>query len=162
MVRRVGGNGEETVDVRIIAATNRDLARAKSREGEFREDLYYRLNVIPIQLPPLRERREDIPLLVEHFLQQVHASRSASPPKRISAEAMRLLEGYALAGQRARAREPDRARGRALDRASAIDRRRPSRTALLAEPGGAASRGSSSRRTASTSRRYLERDARRR
>jgi len=68
VVRKVGGNEEEPVDVRIIAATNQNLAE-KIQRGEFREDLYYRLNIIPIVLPPLRERREDIPLLVDHFLQ---------------------------------------------------------------------------------------------
>jgi DNA-binding NtrC family response regulator len=65
-LHRVGGNDEIDVDVRIIAATNRDLRKA-AVEGKFREDLFYRLNVIPILVPPLRQRREDVPLLVEHF-----------------------------------------------------------------------------------------------
>jgi len=96
VVRRVGGNVEEPVDVRIIAATNQVLADKLAR-GEFREDLYYRINVIPIQLPPLRERRDDIPLLVSFFLQKF-AEQMAVPAKRISAEAMRMLEGYAWPG----------------------------------------------------------------
>jgi len=66
---RVGGNRTLTVDVRVLAATHRDLERAM-REGTFRDDLYYRLNVVTIQIPPLRERREDIPLLLEHFLRK--------------------------------------------------------------------------------------------
>lgn len=68
-VRHVGGSEAEKVDVRIIAATQRDL-REEIAEGRFREDLYYRLNVIPIHLPPLRERKEDIPLLAQHFLEK--------------------------------------------------------------------------------------------
>ncbi len=91
-VRRVGGNTEESVDVRIITATNRDLQELIAR-GDFREDLYYRINVIPVLLPPLRERREDIPLLVDHFLRKLGGS-PGQPPKRISIDAMRLLEGY--------------------------------------------------------------------
>src|SRR5207247_3960476 len=65
--RRVGGLEELQADIRVIAATNQDLARLIA-EGRFREDLYYRINVIPISLPPLRERREDIALLAEHFV----------------------------------------------------------------------------------------------
>ncbi|MBZ0089232.1 MAG: sigma-54 dependent transcriptional regulator, partial [Thermoanaerobaculia bacterium] len=81
VVRKVGGNVEEPVDVRIIAATNQVLSDKLAR-GEFRDDLYYRINVIPIQLPPLRERRDDIPLLVGFFLQKF-AEQMAVPAKRI-------------------------------------------------------------------------------
>src|SRR5512135_2296812 len=69
-LHRVGGNEEIEVDVRIVAATNRDLRKA-AQEGKFREDLFYRLNVIPILIPPLRQRREDIPLLVENFVERL-------------------------------------------------------------------------------------------
>ena len=96
VVRRVGGTAEETVDVRIITATNQDL-REKTARGDFREDLYYRINVIPVLLPPLRERREDIPLLVGHFLRKNCESLDLAA-KKVSAEAMRLLEGYAWPG----------------------------------------------------------------
>ena len=96
-VRRVGGNHEEAVDVRIIAATNQDLA-ARIASGDFREDLYYRINVIPIDLPPLRQRREDIPPLVEHFLRKFSEQMGMGDPKRISLDAMRLLEGYQWPG----------------------------------------------------------------
>ncbi|RKY65066.1 MAG: hypothetical protein DRP99_00905 [Candidatus Latescibacterota bacterium] len=85
---RLGGVEPVRVDVRVIAATNRDLER-EVREGRFREDLFYRLNVFPIELPPLRERREDIPLLVEHFLRQRNR-----PPDVISPEAMEALLAY--------------------------------------------------------------------
>ena len=92
-IRRVGGSQEAPVDVRIIAATNRDLAE-RIESGDFREDLYYRINVIPIHLPPLRQRREDIPLLVEFFIKKFSESMGFDEPKPISVEALRTLEQY--------------------------------------------------------------------
>jgi two-component system, NtrC family, response regulator PilR len=91
-VRKVGSNNESPVDVRVIAATNRDLSDS-IREGTFREDLFYRINVIPIALPPLRTRKEDIPLLVDHFIEKF-CTRMEVPRKRISADAMRAIEKY--------------------------------------------------------------------
>lgn len=93
---RVGGSEPIKVDVRIIAATNRDLPRA-IREGKFREDLYYRLNVFPIELPPLRERAEDIPLLV-HFLVSNFATRIGAHIESIAESTMRLLSIYRWPG----------------------------------------------------------------
>lgn len=87
--KRVGATEEKLVDVRVIAATNVDL-RARIASGAFREDLFYRLNVIPIHLPSLRMRKDDIPLLAYHFLQR-YARRAGRDVKRISVEAMRLL-----------------------------------------------------------------------
>jgi len=87
--RRVGGLEELQADIRVIAATNQDLTKAVA-EGRFREDLYYRINVIPIVLPPLRERREDIPLLAEHFLAK-YAEQMGKSVSAISRGAMDLL-----------------------------------------------------------------------
>jgi len=92
----LGGIKEIQVDVRIIAATNVDL-RQLVREGKFREDLFYRLNVITIDLPPLRRRREDIPLLVEFFLQK-YAGENGRPVRQITPEAMRPLLNYSWPG----------------------------------------------------------------
>lgn len=94
--RRLGGTKVIRVDTRIIAATNRNLVEAV-KQGDFREDLYYRLNVVPIHLPPLRERGDDIPLLAERFLREF-ASQHHREPKDVSREAMRLLRLYAWPG----------------------------------------------------------------
>jgi len=91
-VRPVGSSEEFEIDVRVIAATNKDLDKAIAA-GEFREDLYYRLSVIPIQLPPLRERREDIPLLARAFLERFRKTME-KPIDGITPEAMDLLEAY--------------------------------------------------------------------
>ncbi|MFY9648080.1 MAG: sigma-54 dependent transcriptional regulator, partial [Terriglobales bacterium] len=92
----LGGVQEIQVDVRIIAATNVDL-RQLVREGKFREDLFYRLNVISIDLPPLRQRREDIPLLVHHFLRK-YSEENELPKRRIATEALRPLVSYSWPG----------------------------------------------------------------
>jgi two-component system response regulator PilR (NtrC family) len=91
-VRPIGSTEESDVDVRIIAATNKNFEK-EIAEGRFREDLYYRLSVIPIQLPPLRERREDIPLLARHFLETFRKVME-KPVESISPEAMSRLESY--------------------------------------------------------------------
>jgi two-component system nitrogen regulation response regulator NtrX len=89
---RVGGKDTVRVDVRVIAASNRDLD-AMIREGRFRDDLYYRLAVIPLEVPPLRERKEDIPLLVEHFL-ALAAADNGRRPKALSGEALAYFIAY--------------------------------------------------------------------
>src|SRR5690349_24432806 len=91
-VRPIGSTEESDVDVRIIAATNKDFEK-EIAEGRFREDLFYRLSVIPLQLPALRERREDIPLLAPHFLERFRKTME-KPIEGISPEAMRKLESY--------------------------------------------------------------------
>jgi DNA-binding NtrC family response regulator len=99
---RVGDSHTIKVDVRVIAATNSDLGRMVA-EGSFREDLFYRLNVIPVELPPLRDRKEDIPLLVQHFLDRLAKDSAAvkkGPVERksVSQDAMRLLMAYSWPG----------------------------------------------------------------
>jgi len=91
-VRRIGGNREIPVDVRIIAATNKNL-KGEVEKGNFRKDLYYRLNVLPLRLPPLRERKEDIPLLIDYFMER--KSRRLNKKKvNISASTMERLQNY--------------------------------------------------------------------
>ena len=94
-VRRVGSNQSATVDVRVLAATNRDLGQLM-QQGRFREDLFYRLNVIPVIIPPLRERREDVPALAEHFLGRFGQQQGRS--LQLSAEAVERLLRYPWPG----------------------------------------------------------------
>ena len=115
--RRVGGLEEMQADIRIIAATNQDLTRLIA-EGRFREDLFYRINVIPISLPPLRERREDISLIAEHFLQKYN-EQMGKDDRRHLAPGDGAAAAARLAGQHPRARERDGAGGGA--RADAVD-----------------------------------------
>src|SRR6201999_2794108 len=93
---RVGGTGSIRTDVRVIAATNRDL-QAAIAAGTFRSDLFYRLNVFPIEIPPLRERKEDIPLLVEYFVDR-YAKRAGRKIRGIRKQALNLLESYSWPG----------------------------------------------------------------
>ncbi len=90
--RRVGGTTDIKVDVRVISATNKDI-KDEIASGRFRDDLYYRLNVVPLHVPPLRERKEDIPLLVNHFLR-----KTSDHPKKITPEAMRILMDHPWKG----------------------------------------------------------------
>jgi two-component system nitrogen regulation response regulator NtrX len=96
VVTRIGGSKPISVDVRVLSATNKAL-EAEIAAGRFREDLFYRLNVVPISVPPLRERREDIPLLVSHFL-QVLAARDGIAPRGISADAVEALSALEWPG----------------------------------------------------------------
>jgi len=93
---RVGGTRSIRADIRVIAATNTDLDRAVS-EGRFRDDLYYRLNVVSLKLPPLRDRREDLPILIDHFLNK-YALELKKPAKKVTPEALDCLLGYAWPG----------------------------------------------------------------
>jgi two-component system response regulator HydG len=113
-VRRVGTTTSRNLDVRIIAATNRDLEKSVE-EGTFREDLFYRLNVIPIELPALRERREDIPPLAQHFVRRIATRMGKAHPPSISPRAMdRLLKQ----SWRGNVRELENI----IERAAALDR----------------------------------------
>ena len=96
VMERVGGTQSIRVDVRVLAATNKELA-AEIREGRFREDLYFRLNVIPIFVPPLRERQDDIPLLADHFM-ALMAAEYGRRPKRMASEASARLQHYQWPG----------------------------------------------------------------
>jgi len=96
VIRAVGGNKEVPVDVRLIAATNRDLA-AMVEESTFREDLFYRLHVVEVNLPPLRDRLDDVPVLIDHFL-KIFAARFRRDKKAVSREALRKLSSYAWPG----------------------------------------------------------------
>ena len=95
-VRRVGSTEEIPVDVRIIASTNQDLKK-KIKDGEFREDLFYRLNIISFEMPPLRDRIEDLPLLVNHFLEK-YCKQMKKKIKKVSPEVMNILESYSWPG----------------------------------------------------------------
>jgi transcriptional regulator with GAF, ATPase, and Fis domain len=124
---RVGGTRTQRSDVRIVAATNLDLERAIA-EDEFREDLYYRLNIIPIVLPPLRERRGDIPYLARHFVQRIGRDLGQAP-RELDPSVIRLFEEHAWPGN---VRELEAAIHRALvlssrQRRSSPGRRRPRR-----------------------------------
>jgi len=94
--RRVGGGADITVDVRVVAATHRDLAKLVG-EGRFREDLYFRLNVVPVQVPPLRERIADIPPLAEHFVARF-CRELGRPPARLHPAALERLQSYRWPG----------------------------------------------------------------
>jgi two-component system nitrogen regulation response regulator NtrX len=93
---RLGGTRKVEVDVRVLAASNRDL-KAEIAAGRFREDLFYRLNVVPIRVPPLAERRADIPMLAEHFMARA-AEASGLPPRRLGADALALLQSASWPG----------------------------------------------------------------
>lgn len=95
-ITRIGGTTSIAVDVRVVAATNQELAE-RVRNREFREDLYYRLNVVPVKLPPLRERQEDVPLLLEYFLERACAELEI-PVKQCSSEALELLSAHTWPG----------------------------------------------------------------
>ncbi len=132
VVTRIGGSKPIQVDVRVLAATNKKL-EDEIEAGRFREDLFYRLNVVPIHVPPLRERREDIPLLIAHFVQQLtrgDGGGGGMPARVMTPEAVAQAAALGLAGQRPRAAEHRRAPADPVDRPAHRDRRRGS-------PGGA-------------------------
>ena len=126
-IRRVGGTHEISVDVRVIAATNRDL-RAMVADGRFRDDLYYRINVLSVDVPPLRERREDIPVLIDYFVKK-HTRNTSRLVRGLTAGNAQANDGLQLARQRAPTRVGDRTRDSALRRRSDNDRRSAARSA---------------------------------
>jgi two-component system NtrC family response regulator len=95
-IQRLGGNSVIPVDVRIVSATNKDIGLLVE-SGEFREDLYYRLNVVPIRMPPLRDRKDDIPLLVDHYM-RLFCDRHGRQHKELTTEAMRALVAHSWPG----------------------------------------------------------------
>ncbi len=110
------------MDLRILAATRKDL-RNEVEKGKFREDLYFRLNVVPIVAPPLRDRREDIPLLVDLFIRQLAGpAADGAGARALSEQTLRRADGARLAGQRARAAQRHRARAGARQRAGRAGR----------------------------------------
>ncbi len=96
-VRAVGSHGSRTVDVRIVAATHQDL-ETRVKDGAFRQDLYYRLNVVPVLVPPLRQRLDDVPILLEHFLEAARARNPHSPVHAIASEVVTALSRYPWPG----------------------------------------------------------------
>ena len=150
VVTRIGGAKPIEVDVRVLAATNKNL-EAEIAEGRFREDLFYRLNVVPIHVPPLRERREDIPLLVAHFVGVLTQPRGRGAA-RDRARGRRAAVAARVAGQRARAAQHDRAFAHSV--AGPADHRRgrraPGRASATASRPGSA-RCSTARRSRSSS-----------
>src|SRR5690606_24575905 len=149
-IERVGGQEPIPVDVRIIAATNRDL-REEMAAGRFRDDLFFRLNVVPIHMPPLRERPEDIPELAAHFMARLRVRHGLTPPVLLP-EALELMQGYAWPGhvrepanlcQRPARRVPERP-GRSMGRPGCIRADGPQqpdrRVRAPSHPGGARGR----------------------
>ena len=145
--RRVGGLEELQADIRVIAATNQDLAKAVA-EGRFREDLFYRINVIPIALPPLRERREDIPLLAEHFLAKYAELMGKDDHRASRGRPMELLQQHDWPGN---IRELENV----IERAVALERRRPSCPRACRRRSGPAGRGPRPRRVRHAARHRL-------
>src|SRR5438552_17882570 len=96
MGQRLGGRAAKNIDFRLITSTNDDL-EAMVRMGRFREDLYYRINVVPIVVPPLRDREGDIPLLVEHFL-RLYCTSNKKPVKQLQPDVIEILEAYSWPG----------------------------------------------------------------
>ena len=145
VVERVGGARAIPIDVRTITGTKRDLRHMVS-EGKFREDLYYRLNVIPITLPPLRERREDIPLLAEHFLKRFYQRREQPVAPAVAGRAAGV-HALSVARQRARARERVRADRPDLHLRHGEDRLRADQRAVPSQQRGRGARSSKRTRT---------------